>query len=81
MINEVMDALQKANQDMDILPNVTDVVMQCLRYHQIYTYEHVISAYLRDYLTYIKQVATQIMDYVDAATTKYYHQIYSWLKN
>ena len=35
-INEVMDALQKANQDMNILLNITDVLIQCLRYHQIY---------------------------------------------
>ena len=50
-LNEVMDAVQKANEDMNILLNVTDVLMQHLRYHQIYTYAHTISAYLRDCLT------------------------------
>ena len=30
---------------------------------------HTILAYLRDSLTYIKQVAINMMDYVDAATT------------
>ena len=57
-INEVMDALQKANQEMSILLNFTDVLTHCLRYHHIYTYAHTIFAYLRDYLTYMKQVAT-----------------------
>ena len=55
-------ALQKANQDINILLNVTDVLTQHHRYHQIYTYAHIIFAYLRDCLTYT-------MDYVDAATT------------
>ena len=57
-INEVMDALQKAKQDMKILLNVTDVLVQCLRYYQVYTYAHTISAYLRNCFTYMKQVAT-----------------------
>ena len=68
-INEVIDALQKANQDMNILLNVTDVLTECLRYHQIYTYAHTISAYLRDCLIYMKQVAIHTMHYVDATTS------------
>ena len=68
-INVVMDALQKANQDMNISLNITDVLTQHLRYHQIYTYAHTISAYLRDCLIYMKLVATHTTDYVDATTT------------
>ena len=34
----------------------------------MYTYAHTIFAYLRDCLTYMKQVATHMMDYVDDAT-------------
>ena len=67
-INEVMDALQKANQDMNILLNATDVLTQHLRYHHIYTYAHTIFGYLRDCLTYMKKVTTHIIDYVDATT-------------
>ena len=68
-INEVMDALQKANQNIDILLNVTDVLTQHLRNHQMYICAHTIFSYLRDCLTYMKQVATHTMDYMDTATT------------
>ena len=51
-----MDAPQKANQDMNLLLNVTVVLMQCLRYHQIYTYAGTIFANLMNYSTYMKQV-------------------------
>ena len=64
-----MDALQKANEDMNILFNITDVLMQHLRYHQIYTYAHTILAYLRDCLTYLRQVTTHTMDNVDTVMT------------
>ena len=53
---------------MNILLHVTDVLTQWPRYHQIYTYAHAIFAYLRDCLTYMKQVARHMMDCVDAAT-------------
>ena len=68
-LNEVMDALQKANKDMNILFNITDILLQHLKYHQIYTYAHTILTHLRDCLKYMRQVATDTMDYVDAATT------------
>ena len=64
-----MEALQKANQDMNISLNITDALTQCLIYCQIYTYAHTIFTYLMDCLTYMKQVATLTMDYVDATTT------------
>ena len=64
-INEVTDALQKANQDMNILLNVTDIVTQCLMCHQLYTYACIIFPYLRNCLTYMNQFATHMMDYVD----------------
>ena len=68
-INEVMDALQKANQVMNILLNVTDVPIQHLTCHQMYTYACTTFAYLRDCPTYMMQVATHMMDNEDAATT------------
>ena len=61
-----MDAFQKANKDMNILLNITDVLKQDLKYHQIYTYSHTILAYLRDCLTYMRQVGIHTMDYVEA---------------
>ena len=35
----------------------------------MYIYMHTILAYVRDSLTYIRQVAIHMMDYVNAATT------------
>ena len=64
-----MDTLQKANQDINILLNGTDVLTQHLRSHQVQTYTCTVFAYLRDCLTYINQVATHTMDYVDTVTT------------
>ena len=81
MTYEVMDVLQKANQHMNILLNVTDVLTQCLRYHQIYTYAHTILAYLRDCLTYMKQVATHRWIMWMPLHWIYYHWIYSQLRS
>ena len=68
-LNEVMDALQKAHEDMNILFNIKDILLHCLRYHQIYTYANTILTYLRDCLIYMRQVTTHRVDYVDAAMT------------
>ena len=66
-LNEVMDALQKVNKDVNTLFNITDILTQHLRYQQIYTYAHTILAYLRNSLTYMKQVAINTMDYINVA--------------
>ena len=68
-LNEIIDALQRSNEDLDKLFNITDVLIQCIRYQQIYIYMHIILAYLTDSLTYTRQVTIHIMDYVDPATT------------
>ena len=68
-LNEVMDALQKVNEDVKILFNITDILTQHLRCPQIYTYACTILAYLKDCLMYIRQVVTHTMYYVNAATT------------
>ena len=68
-LNEVMDALQKVNEDVNILFNITDVLTLCLIYYQIYTNACTILAYLRDCLTYMRQITTHTMDYIDAAMT------------
>ena len=64
-----MYALQKDNEDINISLNVTDVLMQHLRYHHVYTNACTISANLMDCLTYMRQVAKHMLDYVDAPMT------------
>ena len=64
-----MNALQKVNEDGNILFNITSVLTQHLKYQQIYTYAHTLLAYLRDCLIYMRQVATHTMDYINAAMT------------
>ena len=64
-----MNALQRSNEDTGRLFNITEVLTQCIRYQQMYIYMHIILEYLRDSLTYMRQVAIHTMDYVDAATT------------
>ena len=60
-----MDALQKVNEDVNTLFNITNILTQHLRYHQIYTYACTILAYL----TYMGQFEIHTMDYVNAAMT------------
>ena len=59
---EVMNALQRSNEDLDRLFSITES-------QQMYIYMCTILAYLRDSLTYMRQVAIHTMDYVDAAIT------------
>ena len=47
-----MDALQKVNEDVNTLFNITDILTLHLRHQQIYTYAHTILAYLRDFFKY-----------------------------
>ena len=64
-----MDSPQKVNEDVNILFNITDILTQCLRYQQIYTYTYNLLSYLRDPLMCMRQVAIQTMDYINAAMT------------
>ena len=63
-----MDAIQKATKDMGILFNITDVLRQHPRYHQIDTIV-ALYGFLRDCLTYIRQTTTHTIGYVDVAVT------------
>ena len=65
----MIDALQRLNEDIKRLFNITEVLTQCIRYQQMYIYMCNILAYHRDSLTYKRQVDIHKMDYVDAATT------------
>ena len=49
-----MDALLKVNEDVNTLFSITDILIQCFRYQQIYNYASTILAYLRDSLTYMR---------------------------
>ena len=60
-----MDALQRSNQDLDRLFNVTEVLTQHIRYQQMYIY----MCTILDFLTYMRQIIIHTMDYADAATT------------
>ena len=64
-----MDALQRSNKDLDTLFSITEVLRQHIRYQHMYIYMITILGYPRDSLTYMRQVAIHMMDYVDAATT------------
>ena len=68
-MNKVMDDLQRSNEDLDRLFNITKVVTKCINYTQMYNYMCTILAYLGDCLIYMRQVGIPMMDYVDAATT------------
>ena len=68
-LNEIMDTLQRSNEDLDRLFNIAEVPTQCIRYQQMYIYMHIIPAYLRDSLTYMRQGTIHTMQYVDLATT------------
>ena len=65
----MIDAFQRSNEDLNRLFNITEVLTQCIRYQQMHIFMCTIVAYLRDSLTYMRQVAIHTMDYVDAATT------------
>ena len=67
-LNAMIDALQRSNEDLNRLFNITEVLTQCVRYQQMNIYMCTILVYLRYALTYMRQVAMHTMDYVDAAT-------------
>ena len=51
---EIMDVLQRSNEDLDRLFNITETLIQCIRYQQMYIYRHTILAYLREVLIYMR---------------------------
>ena len=68
-MNEIKDTLQKSNEDLDKLFNITEVLTQYTRYQQMYIYMCTILAYLRDALTYMRQAAIHTLEHVDVANT------------
>ena len=68
-LNEIIDALQRSNEDLNRLFNITEVLTQCIRYQQMYIYMHTILSYHRDSLTYMRHISIHMTDYVNPATT------------
>ena len=64
--SEIIDAFQRSNEDLTKCFNITEDLTQ---YQQMYIYVCTILAYLRDSLTYMRQVAIHTMEYGDATTT------------
>ena len=69
ILNEMLDTLQRSNEDLNRLFNITEVLTQHIRYKQMYIYMYSILAYLRDSLTFMRQVAMHTVNNMDAATT------------
>ena len=68
-INLVMEAVERTHHDITTLDNIMSSLYTCLNYQQIILQICSILANLRDSLYYMRQVAMQSMDYIDAATT------------
>ena len=71
----------KANEDMKILFNDTDILAQHLRYHQIYNYAHTIFTYKA--LSYIYETIGDTHKWVMWMQLQpiYYHHIYCQSKH
>ena len=80
-LNEIIDALQRSNEDLNPVFNITEVLTQHIRYQQMYIYTHTVLAYLRDSLTYIMYVTTHTQWTMwTQLPTIYYHLTYSLWK-
>ena len=68
-INAVMEAVQRTHSDITTLFNITSLIYTCINYQQILLHVHSILVNLRDSLYYMRQIAINAMDYIDAAPT------------
>ena len=48
-LNEIIDSLQKSNEDLSTLFTITEVLTQHIRYQQMYIYMHTILTYLETF--------------------------------
>ena len=67
-INILMDKMDEISQDVNNLYNLTTSLATSLSYHEIILYIRSVVANLWDSLSYIIEVSTHTMDYIDAAT-------------
>ena len=68
-INLVMNTVERIQQDITTLYNITSALYTSLNYQQILLHICSILANLRDLLYYVRQVTIHVMDYIHAATT------------
>ena len=68
-INIVMDAVNKMEQDVKTLYNITNSLHISLSYHQLVLHIRSTLANLTDSLSYIRTVSMHTMDYINTATT------------
>ena len=68
-INTVMGAVERTQNEVTTLFNITSSIYTSTNYQQILLHIHSILANLRDSLFYMRQIAMHAMDYIDADTT------------
>ena len=69
-INLVMDTVERTNQDVATVYNITSSLYNSLSYQQITLQICSILANLRDSLYYMREITMHTMDYIDATTTE-----------
>ena len=68
-LNEMIDALQRLKEDLNRLFNITEALTKHIKYQQMYINMCTILGYLRDSITYTRQIGIHTMESVDAAKT------------
>ena len=69
-INIVIDAVDRMQEDINNLYNITNSLYNSLSYYQFMLHIHSILANHRNSLLYMREVSMCTMDYIDAATTR-----------
>ena len=68
-INILMDKVDAASHDINILYNLTTSLATSISFHQLILYIKLVFANLCDSLNYNQMVSTHTMDYINAATS------------
>ena len=68
-INNLIDAMHTATQDINNLYNVTTSLASSITFHQMILHIRSVFANLRDSLQYLCTLSTHTMDYIDASTS------------
>ena len=68
-INNLIDAVHTATQDINNLYNVTTSLASSITFHQMILHIRLVFANLRDSMHYLHTLSTHTMDYIDATTS------------
>ena len=68
-INILMNKVDETSHDINNLYNLTTSLATSISFHQLILHIRLVFANLRDSLSYIRMVSTQIMDNINAATS------------